>query len=92
MQFTDLIADVDLEPGIIAGRTMLVAQWFPQTKLNFAENLLRSRPLDEELIVFQAVAKAGVRLDYKTLYDQVSVVAQALARGTGSPLSCETVR
>jgi len=35
--------------------------------------------LDEEVIVFQAEDKAGVRLDYKMLYDQVSVVAQALA-------------
>lgn len=78
-QFTDLIAEGDLEPGIIAGRTMRDAQWFPETKLNYAENLLRSRPLDEEVIVFQAEGKAGVRLDYKTLYDQVSVVAQALA-------------
>ena len=78
-QFTDLIAEGDLEPGIIDGRTMLDAQWFPNTKLNYAENLLRSRPWDEEVIVFQAEDKAGVRLDYKTLCDQVSVVAQALA-------------
>lgn len=78
-QFADVIAEGNLEPGIIAGRTMLDAQWFPETKLNYAENLLRSRPLDEEVIVFQAEDKAGGRLDYKTLYDQVSVVAQALA-------------
>lgn len=43
-QFTDLIAEGDLEPGVIAGRTMLDAQWFPEIKLNYAENLLRSRP------------------------------------------------
>lgn len=78
-QFTDLIAEGDLEPGIIVGRTMLDVEWFPKAKLNYAENLLRSRPLDEEVIVFQAEDKLGVRLDYKTLYDQVSVVAQALA-------------
>lgn len=50
---------------------MLDAQWFPETTLNYAQNLLRSRPLDEELIVFQTEDKAGVRRDYKTLYDQV---------------------
>ena len=78
-QFADLVAEGDLEPGIIPGRTMLDAQWFPKTKLNYAENLLRSRPSDEEVIVFQAEDKAAMRLDYKTLYDRVSVVAQALA-------------
>jgi len=40
--------------------------------------LLRNRPLDEEVIVFQSEDRASERLDYKTLYDQVSVVAQAL--------------
>ena len=78
-QFTDLIAEGDLEPGIIAGRKMLDAEWFPATRLNYAENLLRDRPLDEEVVVFQSEDKASDRLDYKTLYDQVSVVAQALA-------------
>lgn len=79
-QFADLIAEGDFEPGIIPGRSMLDTEWFPGARLNYAENLLRSRPLDEEVIVFQAEDKANQRLDYKTLYDQVSVVAQALVK------------
>ena len=78
-KFTDLIAEGDLEPGISPGQTMLDTQWFPGTRLNYAENLLRTRPFDDEVIVFQAEDKASARLTYKALYDQVSVVAQALA-------------
>ena len=76
--FADLIAEGDFEPGIIDGDIMPSAKWFPETRLNYAENLLRNRPLDEEVIVFQSEDKASERLDYKTLCDQVSVVAQAL--------------
>lgn len=76
--FTDLIAEGDFEPGIIDGEAMPSAKWFPEIRLNYAENLLRNRPLDEEVIVFQSEDRASERLDYKTLYDQVSVVAQAL--------------
>ncbi len=78
-QFADVIAEGSLEPGITAGQSMLAANWFPETKLNYAENLLRSRPADEEIIVFQAEDKASARLNYKSLCEQVSVVAQALA-------------
>lgn len=76
--FADLIAEGDFEPGVIDGDIMPSAKWFPETRLNYAENLLRNRPLDEEVIVFQSEDKASERLDYKTLCDQVSVVAQAL--------------
>lgn len=76
--FADLIAEGDFEPGVIGGEVMPSAKWFPEIRLNYAENLLRNRPLDEEVIVFQSEDKASERLDYKTLYDQVSVVAQAL--------------
>jgi len=76
--FADLIAEGDFEPGIIDGEVMPSAKWFPDIRLNYAENLLRNRPLDEEVIVFQSEDKVSERLDYKTLYDQVSVVAQAL--------------
>lgn len=47
-QFADLIAEGDFEPGIIPGRSMLDTEWFPGARLNYAENLLRSRPFPSQ--------------------------------------------
>jgi len=53
------------------------AKWFPQARLNFAENLLRQRS-DETALVFWGEDKVRRRLTYHELYDQVSRLAQAL--------------
>src|SRR6266545_5757018 len=37
---------------LVDGDKMPGARWFPEAKLNFAENLLRDRPADETSIVF----------------------------------------
>jgi len=59
------------------------AAFFPEARLNFAENLLRRRD-DAEAIVFRGEDKAGARLTYAELYAQVSRLAQALsAAGIG---------
>jgi len=55
------------------------AEWFPEARLNYAENLLRQRD-DQEAIVFQGEDKVSNRLTYAELYDAVSITAQALVK------------
>src|SRR6185503_19406340 len=61
------------EPGRMPG-----ARWFPQGRLNFAENLLRRRD-GAEAIVFWGEDRIKRRLTYRQLNDLVSRMAQALA-------------
>ncbi|OUT76717.1 MAG: acetoacetate--CoA ligase [Betaproteobacteria bacterium TMED22] len=55
------------------------AKWFPEARLNYAENLLRQRN-DQEAIVFRGEDKVTNRLTYAELYDAVSITAQALSK------------
>ena len=68
------LADPDKMPG---------AQFFPEAKINFAENLLRRRD-DSDAMVFWAEDKVKRRMSWRELYDQVSRLQQALtAEGVG---------
>jgi acetoacetyl-CoA synthetase len=59
------------------------AKWFPEARLNFAENLLR-RSDDADAIVFWGEDKVKRRLSFAELHAQVSKVQQALrAAGVG---------
>jgi len=62
------LADADQMPG---------AQFFPEAKLNFAENLLRRRD-DADAIVFRAEARVERRISHRELYDLVARTARAL--------------
>ncbi len=53
------------------------AVWFPDAKLNYAENLLRSRE-DTDAIVFWGEDQVRNRFTHKELYNAVSVLAQAM--------------
>jgi acetoacetyl-CoA synthetase len=53
------------------------AVWFPQARLNFAENLLRSRD-DTDAIVFWGEDRVKERFNHGQLYRQVAHLAQAL--------------
>jgi acetoacetyl-CoA synthetase len=53
------------------------ARWFPEARLNFAENLLRRRD-DSDAIVFRGENQIRRRLSYAELYSEVSRLAQAL--------------
>ncbi|MEF8766730.1 MAG: acetoacetate--CoA ligase [Candidatus Accumulibacter phosphatis] len=68
------------------GEWMPGAHWFPQARLNYAENLLRhhaARP-DTDALVFWGEDKCRRRLSHAELYAQVSRCAQALqAAGIG---------
>ncbi|MFT4608001.1 MAG: acetoacetyl-CoA synthetase [Urechidicola sp.] len=57
------------------------AQWFPDAKLNFAENLLRppsSDKRDDIAIYFRAENQVEYQLTYRQLHDQVASVAEWL--------------
>src|SRR5581483_10969294 len=59
------------------------ARFFPQGKINFAENLLRRRD-DETAIVFRGEDKVERRLSFRQFYDRVSQLRQVLqANGVG---------
>jgi acetoacetyl-CoA synthetase len=66
--------DVVLTPG----GDMMTARWFPGAQVNYAENLLRARPADAEVIVFRGEDGPVRRLTYRKLHDAVSRFAQGL--------------
>jgi acetoacetyl-CoA synthetase len=53
------------------------ARWFPDARLNYAENLLRHRD-DADALVFWGEDKLKRRLSRRELYAQVSSFSQAL--------------
>jgi len=63
------------------GQRMPGARWFPEARLNFAENLLRRRD-QGEAVVFWGEDGRTRRLSHRELHSQVSRLEQALrARG-----------
>ncbi len=62
------LVDAHLMPG---------AKWFPEARLNFAENLLRKRD-QSDAIVFWGEDKVRRRMSHGELYALVSRIAQAL--------------
>jgi acetoacetyl-CoA synthetase len=76
--FCGVIADDARGPVVVDEDKMPGAAFFPEARLNFAENLLRRRDAGDAL-VFWGEDRVKRRLSHKELYDQVSRLAQALA-------------
>ncbi|MPZ11631.1 MAG: acetoacetate--CoA ligase [Kiloniellaceae bacterium] len=76
--FCGVIADAARGPVVVAADKMPGARFFPEARLNFAENLLRRRD-DADAIVFWGEDKVKRRLSHKELHKRVSRLAQALA-------------
>ncbi len=77
IEFAGLVAETwGLRPLINEG-AMLGAVWFPDARLNFAENLLRLRGSDEA-IVFRGEDRVKTRLSHTELHATVSKLQQAL--------------
>lgn len=70
-----VLADADRMPG---------ARFFPEARLNFAQNLLRRRD-DGDALVFWGEDKVKRRMSWRELYDQVSRFAQALEAAGVAP-------
>ena len=69
-----VLLDADRMPG---------ARWFPEAKINFAENLLRLRD-DSDAMVFWGEDRVRRRLSHNEVYDRVWRLAQGLrAAGVG---------
>ena len=88
--FWNLLWDFCAVKGEKGGRTLVDggrmpgAKWFPDGKLNFAENLLRRRD-DADAMVFWGEDRIRRKLSHKSLYVLVSRLQQALAdAGVGS--------
>jgi acetoacetyl-CoA synthetase len=81
--FAGFVAETWGERVLVDGDKLPGARWFPEARLNYAENLLQRRD-DGEAIVFRGEDQVQRRLTRNELYDAVSVLAQALqAEGVG---------
>jgi len=77
-RFSEVVGDLSDGPVVLEGDRLPGARWFPQARLNFAENLLRRRDAHTALI-FRGEDKVERWVSFKELYDQVSRLRQALA-------------
>jgi len=80
-EFGHVIASRPYDKVLEDSPTMIGAKWFPGSRLNFAENLLRFRD-DNVALVFQGEGQPTVRMTYAQLYEEVASMAAAL-RGAG---------
>ncbi|HEV8646890.1 MAG TPA: acetoacetate--CoA ligase, partial [Burkholderiales bacterium] len=76
--FCGVVAETRGERVLVDGHKMPGAKWFPDARLNFAENLLRRRD-DDTAMVFWGEDKVRRRMSYAEVYDAVSRTAQALS-------------
>ncbi len=76
--FAGVIADPEPGPVLVDGDKMPGARFFPEARLNYAENLLRRRD-GADAMVFWGEDQVKRRLNFAELYDQVSRLSQALA-------------
>ena len=67
----------DWQGPVYEGENIITAKWFPKSKLNFAENMLKNRSQDTAL-VFRCENRIFENVTFAELYDQVSKVAQHL--------------
>ena len=76
-QHADLIASSQPDKTLLAGGSFEKDSWFPNARLNFAENLLRFRD-DQPAIVFRGEDGSREELSYKELFDLSASVANEL--------------
>jgi acetoacetyl-CoA synthetase len=76
-EFCGVIASFRGGPALTNPTKMPGARFFPEARLNFAENLLRRRD-DAAAIIFRAEDKVERTLSWRQLYDSVARMAHAL--------------
>jgi acetoacetyl-CoA synthetase len=82
-EFCGIRASGEFEPVLVDGDRMPGARWFPNVRLNFAQNLLRHKD-DRAAIVFRNEWGHKRELTYAELHAEVGRVAHALrAAGVG---------
>ena len=75
--WTEVIGAGDTEPVVVDRQQMPGARWFPNIRLNFAQNLLRRQDAALALI-FQAEDKVTRSISFAELYAQVARLADGL--------------
>jgi acetoacetyl-CoA synthetase len=75
-EFFDVSGDAG-DTVLVDGEKMPGACWFPNARLNFAENLLRRRD-DETAIIFRSEAGFSREISHAELYRQVAATAAAM--------------
>ena len=75
--FTEVIAARKGDRVLVHAERMPGAFWFPDARLNYAENLLRRRD-DATALIFRGEDRVRGELSFAALHDRVSVFAQAL--------------
>ena len=76
-QFCGVVGSTQGDAILIGRERMPGARWFPEARLNFAENLLRQRD-DSTAIVFWGEEQLKSQVTWAELYAEVSRFAQAL--------------
>ena len=79
-KFAQIKAETWGDRILVDGDKMPGARWFPDARLNYAENMLAHCEArgDEDAIVFRGEDQVAYRLSWTELHDQVSVLAQAM--------------
>jgi acetoacetyl-CoA synthetase len=75
--FCEVIAEKKGDEAFVSGANLQEAEFFPDARLNFAQNLLRRRDNGAALI-FRGEECVEKTVSFKELYDAVSRTAQAL--------------
>ena len=75
--FCGVIAETQGDTVLVDGERMPGSRWFPQARLNFAENLLR-RQDDAIALIFRGEDRVESELTHAELYAEVSRLSQAL--------------
>jgi len=76
-EFCGVRATGDLEPALVDGDAMPGSRWFPNVRLNFAQNLLRFKD-DKSALIFRNEWGHARELTYAQLHVQVARMAHAL--------------
>ncbi len=76
-KFAGVVADHESEITLADGNRMPGASWFPDARLNYAENLLRRRDA-AKAIIFRGEDRIERSISFGELYDEVSRLVQAM--------------
>ena len=76
--FCGLIASDTGKREILSPHGLCKTQYFPDAQLNYAENLLRSRPSDMPMLIFWGEDKVKRTLTFEEVYNQVARLAAYL--------------
>ncbi len=75
--YADIMADAKGDRILVDGNRMPGARWFPDARLNFAQNLLRYRD-DRPALVFNGEDGRRIELSYAELYIEVARISAGL--------------